>query len=601
MPGVWLAGRTVARSVVDDLWLSRLITPGFGFAGWLLAVHVSGLLAGSFELALWIGTLSVSAAGHLVHRLVPQPAPPVGWIPSKVMFAGVVVGTVAIAPMTLGWAFPDDLFITGHMSISSAIQNGPYPPVNLSFPALDLRYHYAFDLLNAGFTSIVRLPVDVGIDVLTLLCWAWMLALLWAASERVLGRNRGWVGPACLAFSGGVPLLCLPATDRFAEALVGACTAGDVPVNPPVVAYFLQHPWSIGIPLAITILFAFTGRGRPAIRYPALALLLVALALSQIVLFAAFSAALVVADAWDGKAIDLKRGVSMLACSAATVLIASRLGGFFASWPDGGGGLVLRAGVTNDPVTTVAWHLASFGVVLPIGIAGIACAPRGRIRTLLTCLAFGGLVIVNAVEYTLSWDIAKFGFLSMLVLAAGAAIVVTRLLDTGRTGIAVVTLGSMTMGGFMYLLALTLRLHGLPGYLTTPPVRLSDDDVAAVEWLRRNSDQRDVTYRASPMTFGYAQWGGLPQAQLDLMAPRLGFPPDHLADRLALLDSWPGDVRAARRQGIRWFVLDTANDEHAAAADIWIDQGMAVERAIFGDIRVVDLMGAGDGGPAAGR
>jgi hypothetical protein len=593
IPGIWLFGRSLALSVLDDLWIGRLTAPGFALAAWLLAVHTSGLLTGSFESALWIGTLGVAFAGHAIHVAATGKRPSLNWIPPRSMWIVAVGGTAAVAPIVLGWAFPDDLFYTGHMSITAAIQNGPYPPANLTFPSLELRYHYGFDLLNAGLTSVVRLPIDAGIDVLTLACWGWVLVFVWAAGDRVFGPGRGWIGAVGFMFAGGMPAFCGLASNGIAEMLVSACSAGGVPVNPPAVAYFFQRPWSVGIPLALTLLFTFMTQPR-ASRYCLIAVLLIALALTQIVLFAALSAALIVADAWDGNVLSVRQGTLMFGTALVSVAIASQLGGFFASWPGyGDDHLAPRWGVTGSLMASIAWHVASFGFILPLGLVGLMHVPRGRMRTLLICLIFGSLVVINGVEYTLSWDIVKFGFVGLLALTATSSVVTARLVESRRLFIAAGSVVAITVAGVAYVLVMTLRLSGLPGYLTTLPVRLTPDDAAAVEWLRLNLDQRDVVYRSSPISFGYAQWGGLPQVHLDAMAPRLGFPPAMLADRMELLSSMPTEARALVANEVHWVVLGPEDVGLSSLIDGWIANGTAIERGRFGAVRVLHLVNAG--------
>lgn len=590
LPGIWLAGRSLARVATADLWLSRLTAPGLSLALWLLATHVAGLLSGSFVVGLWTGSLVVAAAGHVLGLLRVGHEPTVGWTPGRGMWIATLATTALIARVAFGYHIHDDLFYTGHMSMTAAIQNGSYPPGNLSFPWLELRYHFGFDLLNAAVTSVFRLPVDVGVDVITLLCWAWFFMLLWAAGERVLGRGRGWITAFTVSFAGGIPFLCLLASDSFAEVLVGACSTGGTPVNPAVVSYFFQHPWTIGLPLALTLGFVFGGPAKARVRYPLLALLLVALSLSQVALFAALAAALIAAEAWNGAGWSTRRGGAMLLTSLAAVLIASRLGGFFASWPGATIPLGLTAGIADGAGPAIAWHMASFGFVLPLGLWGLLRAPRGWVHTLLICLVAGSLLLINVVEYRQSWDIVKFGNIGMIGLAAGASFAIARLIDGARKGLAIVAFGTVGMGAAGFLLALALRLPGLPGYLTGVPVRLDADDSAVASWLRQSVEPADVVYRARPADAGYAQWAGLPQFHLDAMAPRLGFPTDMLAARTRLLNEPRPDLEGLRDAGVRWLVLEPADSTLATQVEQALGAGEAAERLRSGELRVVELI-----------
>ena len=69
------------------------------------------------------------------------------------MWIAALLVTAYVAPTALGWSFHDEVLVTGHLSITSEIENGTYPPRHLSFPELELRYHYGFDLLVAADSS----------------------------------------------------------------------------------------------------------------------------------------------------------------------------------------------------------------------------------------------------------------------------------------------------------------------------------------------------------------------------------------------------------------------------------------------------------------
>jgi hypothetical protein len=220
--------RRLARDAV-----ARLLTPALGLTLWLSAIHIVSLLARSFWIGLPVGTLLVAAAGALswfYPASAPPAAPALPSAPTKQgrpapgrrqprlvrqerhapaprwMWISALLAMAYLAPAALGWWFHDMLLMTGHLSMTSAIENGPYPPRHLSFPELELRYHYGFNLLAASVASILRLRVDHAMDLVTLLAWGYSWCLAWATGERLVGQRWGGATAAVVLFGGGMPL-----------------------------------------------------------------------------------------------------------------------------------------------------------------------------------------------------------------------------------------------------------------------------------------------------------------------------------------------------------------------------------------------------------
>ncbi len=230
--------------------------------------------------------------------------------------------------------------MTGHLSITSEIENGVYPPRHLSFPELELRYHYGFDLLVAAVAAIVRLRADHAIDLVTLLAWGYSWCLVWETGERLIGRGWGGGTAAVVLFGGGIPFFSSAPT--LAWRLAGLGTVGEHDLNPPVVSYFFQHPWTLGIPLAFATVLVVSERDAPApwARSAAIGVLLVALSFCQIVLFLCLAGALLVAEpAAEGK-IAWRRAFRPLLLLGTVLLVASHLHGFFAPSPAGSENMV---------------------------------------------------------------------------------------------------------------------------------------------------------------------------------------------------------------------------------------------------------------------
>ena len=103
---------------------------------------------------------------------------------SKVKWMSAIATTLCVSVIALTWSFHDELYVTGHMSIISQMQNDVYPPVHLSFPNEPLKYHYGFDLFSVVLTALFRLPVSLGIDVAAIVLWFYTWFLHWKLGEK---------------------------------------------------------------------------------------------------------------------------------------------------------------------------------------------------------------------------------------------------------------------------------------------------------------------------------------------------------------------------------------------------------------------------------
>jgi hypothetical protein len=169
---------------------------------------------------------------------------------------------------------------------------------------------------------------------------------------------------------------------------------------------------------------------------------------------------------------------------------------------------------------------------------------------------------------------------------------VARMIDAKRWVPAAGSITAVTIGGLSFVLIIALRLPGIPAHLHGTPTLLGPQDVAAVEWLRGRMAPGDVVYRSPPFVMGWAQWGGLPQAHLDRMARELGFPPDLIARRERVLTVLPETPATFLDQHIRWLVIGPGDEILGQRAAEWIVAGSAAERARFGDLRIIELLGS---------
>jgi hypothetical protein len=599
LPGIWMAGRWIMGTITPDVWLARTHAALAGVAVWLLGVHVIAYASRSFLLGLVAGTLVVSLGGTALFvrdRRRRAKAPPDGFSlpPSWWMLITALLSTAALAPAALLYNFHDEVFVTGHLSIVAEIQNGVYPPRNLTFPDFELQYHYGFNLLVAIVTALGRWPIDVAVDVITLACWAQAWCGLWVLGDRLFGRGHGAILAPVVLLGGGAQHLsptALDAATPIGTHLLPLATSGGLWLNPPVTSYFFQHPWTLGIPLVILVLTVTLQRpgGRTtAAHYLVPGVLLVTLAITQFALFLGTVAALVVArfvsDGWR------RRETWMFAASLGlAVALASRLGGFFAPKDGGGFGLAPQVWVTGDWASSLEWHARTFGVLLPVGLLGLWLLRR---RPVFAALALGGLLVINTVRYEHSWDIAKFATVATLGLGFGTAAVISWLVRKGSPVAAKVAAAIVTMGavatGVLFLATFALHPKGIPGVYYEQAPRMSGNEARVANWLRRNA-KTDVVYVREDHMLAYACWGGIPQVWVD-NATGFPFSRDRLARRQALTAHAQSSIDAYLAEHVRFMVLDGWDGALTDYVETWIAAGRAAERARSGPVRVVELL-----------
>jgi hypothetical protein len=263
--GAYLLGRAAAERISRDRGLRAVLPFALALCAFLLAVHAASLLARSLIIGLPAGSITVAVAGiaaEIARRRAPAP-PSEGRAPSPWMWLGMIAAVAVIAPAALLFDFHDELYFNGHMSIAAELQNGVYPPRHLSFPDFPLRYHYGFDLLVACLTALFRLSIERAIDAAILGLFALTFCLFWMLGERLLDRRRAWITPVLVLLGGGLPFGCPHPGPSIVTNVVVECKVGESVVNAPVISYFFQHPWSLGLPLAVSAILIFGERDAP--------------------------------------------------------------------------------------------------------------------------------------------------------------------------------------------------------------------------------------------------------------------------------------------------------------------------------------------------
>ena len=480
----------------------------------LLPTHVLALAFGSLAIGLSIAWGCIGAAGYVWivrHWQVFRSALSVGHPALRHRALIALLVTLPIIAPTILLNFHDEAFLNGHHAIIAHLQNGTYPPRYLYQPSLPLKYHYAFDLAGAIVTGLLRVRLDQAIDLLTLTLWPFMFLLLWHVGDHVGGRRAGLLVALMVCYSAGGCALC---------------TVNGLRTNPPLVSYFFQHPWSIGVPLFCLIILqrsALSQIDSKAMGLVALVCSLLLLSLSQAVLFVTTVIAVGLTEAWNlVRFRDGTRATVLLAVCIA--LVGARLiGGFFVSalYPPAGGLFNTAFELRHFPGSysvfgQAEWNLVNFGLLF-LGVFGLFRARNDRLFLFL--LATIGFMITNVLVDRYNWDIVKFAVVSSLVLGIGAGVMLSDLEVWADTWLRKVIRGVLAIAllwqgvyyAFFFLLAYSPGIRQpfsvqmiRPYFSGLYPV--DRDNAAAASFLRTRMEPSELVYRAikrqNPMQFG---------------------------------------------------------------------------------------------------
>jgi hypothetical protein len=540
LPGITVAAYAINQIVFPRSDRPLCTVPAIGIVLALLPAHLLALSFGSLTIGLAVAWGVIGAAGFALtiqRRREFRGACSIE-LPGAARRLGIAaLTTIPIVLPTVLLDFFDDAYFNGHEAIIAHLQNGTYPPRYLYDPSLPLHYHYAFDLAGAVVTGLLRVRLDQAIDLLTIALWPCMFLLLWRVGEYFGGKRAGLLVALAVCFSGGWPMLCT--SDEagasgllgFASRVLGKCNVDGMPISPPFIAYYFQHPWSIGVPIFCLVVLqraALDRAGNQRLATAALVCSLSLLSLCQAVLFITTVAALGLTEALSFARTRDRVAATVLVSLGASLVIARLSGGFFVSGPfsQAGGlwdtGLVLREFPGVAAATVQArWDIASFGVLSALGIAGMFRAKQGT--ALLAILAAISLVAVNSFRYEYTWDIVKFGAVGFIALAIGAGVALTdlaRWADTGRRravyGVVVIAVVGQ---GVLYPLFSVLQYDkGIRLPLSIQMVRpyfsirypVDQDNGRAVSFLRTHMRPEEIVYRTEDKSEPYAIWGGLP-------------------------------------------------------------------------------------------
>ncbi len=305
----------------------------------------------------------------------------------------------------------------------------------------------------------LHIRIDQAIDVVTLLLWIFFIPAIWLTGERLISAAQESEGGGS-----SYPL------KRGAD--ISWCTATPHPrmsgfyVNPtdrvrmllPLVTNFFQRPWAVGVPAMCLALILIVHCARLSKRDNRALVVLFAVVCALPTIEAAIYATLVLAAGscllarfiWKREASVVEGGIERIVAT----LGSSRTHGMFVA--DAQAGVPFRlsleaGGIGHGFGYSVLWNVLSFGVRLPLGIAGLwLCAWRknphltlspeyelergqegmGRGRSILVLMAAVSFVMLNCFRYNYTADIIKFATLLSIPLSFGTTAVLCQLVGS---------------------------------------------------------------------------------------------------------------------------------------------------------------------------
>ena len=607
-----------------------------GFALWAAVVHWAALCCGSFYAGLAWGTLALTAAAAAVAW--PQARNHgkflIGKFPNinRRDMALCLLGVAAIAPGALFFDFHDKTYsLYGHFYFTNNILNGAYPPRDPAFPEKGLAYHYGIDLVAALIAAVLRIDISSTFRLLVIVLWpcAILLGIALARACQLYKQARRAV--FIMMFGGGLPWFATLGGASLTAILTGQFYSGNIAVNPPLVSYLFQHPWTLGLPLLLLQMLILVRSERMWPRGPKAMLGGILLGWASAFFNTTVAAVIVVAGV-ASLVSTLRRSVSppetsrtlnnlrpVLMMTAAYVIgVSAGIAGsgllyrmLFTAPPSEGftfGGLILAPlGLSGTPRESLVWILTSGGLLLPLGLAGVRFLPRGRV-VFAAALIFATAIPITF-RFAYSWDIVKFLAAGMVLAAFPFEAACTRFTRYMRGpvgsigGKLLLVLGCVA--GVCWCVGVaraafvgeTFINKDSRRYLETAGwTELSPDDLSAISWLRARVRPCDLVYVPAPRFIGYGIYGGLPQFHIDANG--------------RIFQQFRKDVLAARSgepvqaiQGanaVTWFVLRSQVPEDRTILNELEQNSIVVSASKFGGVTIYERRGRAITGISAG-
>lgn len=563
----------LAGTAIPGRWLQELSLPFYVSSGICLGLSGLLILRRGFPLSGWRPPL----------RRADWP-----WL------LALALATALVAIVTVRYSIFDEVRLQGHIPVVEAMLRGRFPPAYIAFPDVDFRYHYGFNVLAALASLAFGAKGYVGIDALTIFCWAAFAVNLLLLFSRLGIARGGWALAFCFTvLSGGMSWLLVAKHDGGTGMLFQLPNwqqmfiFGRV-IHPSFIMYFFQHPISLGLLFFLGMLACFqrwaeTGERRA---YWTGVFLLGAMSLAQVMLFATSLAALGVVFAVRffrpeiPKARNCLAGLGVLLGALA---LALALGGFF-QWSPGAESQPLRftwppGYLRNEfyargrPIAWwqgLTWYFSGFGLALFwIPLAWWRALRATRIFPVLFLLAFGAIsaAIPHFFQYAFSWDIVKWFFafeFSGRILAAWAFWPwVARGAARQALAWALVLFGMVTPLRFLGELAFRSGASFTRAELRVAGYRRPEWRGAFAALTQRMiaaPENYGMVWGSSSTSVSLAMATGFPMAQLDFNTVAMPVGRQRIADRQAVLKTLAENPSRPLLQelGLRWIVFSCA-------------------------------------------
>jgi hypothetical protein len=524
---------------------------------------------------------------------------------SKLTVLAAIISTLVIFYISGHGYFHDEEIANGHKTIIAQLQNDVFPPVNILYPGDPLRYHFGFDLICASLTALTRCSIDTAIDTVTTLSWlfCWMgLALIGRKLFRV--RNSEFWVPLVTLFGGGLAVLMgIFHTDQpLGIRLIGVSVSEtDYMLNPPLLSYFFQHPFALGLPVVITVLLVFLEKN---ISFNSkqifIAFLLLALYFCQTVLFATLLAAVsfyFIIVKKNYRFVFLVFGVVVLAFMSRTGLMFTptnkNLSQEFAFrfWPD----------AYSFPAV-IMWYVGSVGLLIPFAIAGIFRL-ENNLRWFFLAIAGMTVCVPIFFYYKYAFDIVKFiavGNFYLGILSGGAVAWIANLKFKNKRIITFGSLAGLTITGFTYVVYMiyTERVDGKlteerlgQSFKVCGHLKLNKNYSEAINWCRSMNLEGSLFIDNPDYALSFAVNSGLPTIYNEkfFLARAFATPEENIEAYSKIFQTRSVGFDQLRSFGVR-FILHDDKDSFNLASKL---NSSFKETARFGSLKLY-LVGRGE-------
>ncbi|MBM3227721.1 hypothetical protein FJZ27_02550 [Candidatus Peribacteria bacterium] len=605
LPGIWLLARCiVSRSSLRKDTIG--ITPGLALALWLLSTHICGLFFHDFYLGITVSTSLLGLLGYIISGKGSASRTQAFTYPAMLWWSAII-GTLILLPTVILKDNWDKLgIITGHFSITEQIVNGIYPPRHLTFANVLLPYHYGIDTLFAMVRVIFRVRFDVAIDLVTTVHFFYTILLYGHIASRLFGKRVGPIAGFLGAFTSGFP------------STLSWGFFNDMP--PSVANNWFQHPWTLGIPLCLTLFLILTNIDAEKKTDPwsllAVTVVTTVLGIAQTALYGIFVASVLgwaaltwlisIARDTREKSTERPRHLMDIACAVAagaflaflvsdtTALIARAVSE----------SLVPRGGVLHGSWSQMTlWNIQCFSIPLLAGIAGMVRTRRMYIPSLM--MAFSAMFVFNFYEYLYSWDIVKFTQVAWIPLSIFAAGFIAHTLTHRRRSVQLVSIVpavSLVIAsmGFLWQFSTEGFQAWKNGanvgehtalWMEFPQKNIPRNLISALSWLRQRVQAGEITLLPTEeRTYDAAILAGLPVLLPGWGDYTLGFPSENIERRTQMLANITADNhREYMNEGARWIVYSPESNI-SSQVDTWASQGVIAQVAEFNDTIVYEFI-----------